>query len=161
MAKEHRPIALTNVGYKLFMGLVKDQLVQHLDRNGLISDYQAGFTGGRRLEENLFIVRYCIEETYRLGRELVVVSIDFEKAFDRVERVALVRALKYYRCDPRLSEVVMDIYMGDTTEIWRNSKVVGDTEVTSGIRQGCTGSPQLFVMVVNIVIKSIIESKLG
>ena len=55
----------------------------------------------------------------------------------------------------------MDIYMGDTTEIWRNGKVVGDTEVRSGIRQGCTGSPQLFVMVVNIVINSIVESKLG
>ena len=117
--------------------------------------------GGRRLEENLFIVRYCIEETCRLGRELVVVSIDFEKAFDSVERVALVRALKYYRCDPRLIEVVMDIYMGDRTEIWRNGKVVGDTEVTSGIRQGCTGSPKHFVMVVNIVINSIVESKLG
>ena len=58
----------------------------------MISDYQAGFTGGRRLEENLFIVRYCIEETYRIGREFVVVSlsIDFEKAF-KVERVALVK----------------------------------------------------------------------
>ena len=36
-------------------------------------------------------------------------SIDFEKAFDSVKRVALVRALKYYRCDPRLIQVVMDI----------------------------------------------------
>ena len=88
-------------------------------------------------------------------------SIDFEKAFDSVERVALVRALKYYRRDLRLIEVVMDIYMGDTTEIWRNGKVVGDTEVTSGIRQGCTGLPQLFLMVLNIVINSIVESKLG
>ena len=51
--------------------------------------------------------------------------------------------------------------MGDTTEIWRNGKVVGDTEITSGMSQGCTGSPQLFVMVVNIVINSIVESKLG
>ena len=48
---------------------------------------------------------------HRLGRELVVVSIDFEKAFDSVERVALVRALKYYTCYPRLIEVVMNIYI--------------------------------------------------
>ena len=48
-AKEHRPIALTNMGYKIFMGLVKSKLVEHLERNSLISDYQAGFTGGRRL----------------------------------------------------------------------------------------------------------------
>ena len=51
----------------------------------MISDYQAHFTGGQRLEENLF-VRYCIEEMYRLGMELVVVSIDIGKAFDSVER---------------------------------------------------------------------------
>ena len=60
LANEHRPIALTNVGYKLFMGAVKNRIVQHLDRNGLISDYQAEFTRGRRLEENLFVVKYCI-----------------------------------------------------------------------------------------------------
>ena len=72
-AKDHRPIALINVGYKIFMGLVKSKLVEHLERIRLISDYQAGFTGGRRLEENLFIVRYCFDETFRLGRRLVVV----------------------------------------------------------------------------------------
>ena len=44
VAREHRPIALTNVGYKLFMGEVKNRIVQHLDRYRLISDYQAGFT---------------------------------------------------------------------------------------------------------------------
>ena len=39
--------------------------------------------------------------------------------------------------------------------------MVGNTEVTSGIRQGCIGSFQFYVIVLNIVINSIIESKLG
>ena len=54
--------------------------------------------------------------------------------------------------------------MGDRQEMWRsNGILVGDTdtEVTGGIRQGCTGSPQLFVMVVNIIINSIVESRMG
>ena len=42
-AKDHRPIVLKNVGYKIFMGLVKSKLVEHLERNRLISDYQAGY----------------------------------------------------------------------------------------------------------------------
>ena len=29
---------------------------------------------------------------------------------------------------------------------------IGQTEVVSGIRQGCKGSPQLFATVVNVVI---------
>ena len=41
-AKEHRPISLTNVGYKIFMGLVKSKLVEHEERNRLISDYKKG-----------------------------------------------------------------------------------------------------------------------
>ena len=127
VAREHRPIALTNVGYKLFMGVIKNKIVQHLDRNGLISDYQAGFTGSRRLEENLFIVRYCIQETYRRARELVVVAIDFEKAFDSVGRLALVRALKFYRCEPRLIDVIVDLYVGDRTEVWRGGEMLGET----------------------------------
>ena len=66
IGNQHRPIALTNVGYKIFMGLVKNKTVDHLERNGLISDYQAG------LKDNLFIIRYCIKETYRLAKRLVV-----------------------------------------------------------------------------------------
>ena len=88
------------VGYMLFWGLVNNKLVEHSDRNGMICDYQAGFTGGMSLVQNLFIVRYCIEETYWFGRKLVEVSIDFKKAFNSVERMALVRTLKYYKCDP-------------------------------------------------------------
>ena len=28
--KEHRPIALTNVGYKIFISLIKDKMVEHI-----------------------------------------------------------------------------------------------------------------------------------
>ena len=141
------------------MGLVNSKVVEHLERNRLIRDYQAVFTGGRRLEENLFIVRYCIEETFRLGKRLIVVAIDFEKAFDSV---ALIRALMNYKCDPRLIDEVLDLCVGDRTEVWQNGILVGDTEVTGDIIQGCTGSPQLFVMVVSIIIiNSIVEIRMG
>ena len=67
------------------------------------------------MEENLFIIRYCIEETFNLGKRLIVVAIEFEKAFDCVDRVALIRAFMYYKCDPRLIDVVLNFYVGDRT----------------------------------------------
>ena len=42
-----------------------------------------------------------------------------------------------------------------------NWLVTQKSQLKSGIRQLCIGSPQLFVMVVNIVINSVVESKLG
>ena len=38
---------------------------------------------------------------------------------------------------------------------------MGNMEVRNGIRQGCTGSPQLFIMVINVIIKRIMETGLG
>ena len=49
------------------------------------NELQAGFTK-RRSADNLFMLNYCIEETYRRKKELYVISIDFRKAYDSVKR---------------------------------------------------------------------------
>lgn len=117
-AKQHRPIALTNVGYKIFMSFIKDKIINHLRNNKLIEELQAGFTPGRRIEDNLFILRYIIEKSFSQGKQLYVIAIDFAKAFDSIDRGALIEALVYYRCDPRIINVVADIYVGDFTNVW-------------------------------------------
>ena len=55
----------------------------------------------------------------------------------------------------------MELYTNDKTEIWRNNKMVGETVITNGIRQGCTGSPQLFNLIINMIIIEITESRMG
>jgi hypothetical protein len=91
-----RPIALTNVGYKLYMSMVRNSIVVHLVNNDSLSDYQAGFTSGRRLEDNLLMVSYCIEESVRRKMEIYVAAIDFAKAFDSIDRKALLATMKKY-----------------------------------------------------------------
>lgn len=160
-AKEHRPIALTNVGYKLFMGMIKDKIVEQCMCDSRVKCLQAGFTEKRRMEENLFILGCCVEESYRTKEQLVVVAVDFCKAFDSVERVALVEALKYYKCEPRVISTIVSLYTGDRTVINRGGNSMGVLQINSGIRQGCTGSPQLFVMVVGKIIEEILRSGMG
>ena len=116
-AGQHRPIALTNTVYKLFMTAVKGRLVEHLEENGRHGEYQAGFTKQRRLEENSFILRYCVEESFSRGEQLIVVAVDFAKAFNSVGRAKLIEAMKEYKCDGGLIEVVANIYQGDVTEV--------------------------------------------
>lgn len=63
--KDFRLIALTNTGYKIFMGLLKCIIVQHLYENGELCELQSGFTAGRRVEGNLFMLNYCIKKSKR------------------------------------------------------------------------------------------------
>ena len=89
---------------------------------------------------------------------MIVVSVDFCKASDSVDRGALVEALMFYKCDPRLIEVMVGLYCGDETIIHRAGRQMGKMEVKCGIRQCCTGSLQLFVMVISMIIEKFVKS---
>ena len=160
-AKHHRPIALTNVGYKVFMGMIKERLNEQSMNDQRVEDLQSGFTDGRRMEENLFVLSVCVEQCFVRKEKLIVVAIDFSKAFDSVERKALIEAMMYYKCDPRVIEVIASMYVNDRTEVYREGELMGEVEVRNGIRQGCTGSPRLFVMVVSRIIERMISSGMG
>ena len=54
--KEHRPIALTNAGYKLFMSVLKRKMVKQELNDIRVKNMQAGFMEGRRMSENLFLL---------------------------------------------------------------------------------------------------------
>jgi len=160
-AREHRPIALTNVGYKIFMGMIGDLMQKQEMCDKRVESLQSGFMEGRRLEENLFILSYCVEESYRSKEQLIVVSVDFKKAFDSIDRTSIVEAMKNYRCDPKVIDMVVALYDGDSTLIEREGLEIGRVEVKSGIRQGCTGSPVLFVMILSRVIQKLLQTGLG
>ena len=40
------------------------------------SEVQAGFTKHRRITDNLFILDYCVRESYKSRKELFLISID-------------------------------------------------------------------------------------
>jgi hypothetical protein len=141
--------------------MCKEKLVNHLEANEKIIEYQSGFTKGRRLEDNILLYKYCVQESRRMKKSMVVVAVDFAKAFDSVDRKQLVLALKRYKCDPRLIDLIVELYSGDKTELYLNNNKVGEIEINNGIRQACTGSPWLFVMIVNYIIEKLMERRIG
>ena len=77
----------------------------------------------------------------------------FAKAFDSVNRVALLGALTAYGCDPATIDIV-ELYTNDYAEIYKDDVKIGQMEVQIGIWQGCTGSPHLFVLIVKMIIRA-------
>ena len=85
-AVQLRPIALTDSSYKIFMALIKSRVEKHLCNNELYNDMQAGFTEKRRIEDNLFILHECKEISFRKKKQLIVLSIDYTKAYVSINR---------------------------------------------------------------------------
>ena len=137
---------------------MRDRIKEHLARIGLVKDNQIGFTSGGRLEYNLFILQYLVDRTFSIRRKyydkLIVIALDFKKAYDSIDRGRLLEALVRYRIDPRIIDLVARIYSGDEVVIrWRDREE--RIRVTSGIRQGCTASTVFFKLITYIIIEEL------
>ena len=156
-----RPIALTDVTYKLFMGILKEKVEHYLKQNGLINELQAGFTRGRRITDNLFLLQHCVERTFLRHKQLIIISVDFKKAFDSILRCKLIKTLMEMKIDKKIIDIIAEIYTNDITNLYINDKKIVEMEVTSGIRQGCNGSTVFFLLITYGIIKNLQETNMG
>ena len=133
-----RPIALTDAGYKIFMGIIKEKIENHLERNDMKNELQAGFTRGRRISDNLFILKHCVERTFALRKSLIVISVDFQKAFDSIDRGALIQTMIDFEIDAKVINIVAQIYTGDKTSIYLNDERITEVNVTVAYDRAAT-----------------------
>ena len=64
--------------------ILKNTIVEHLDRNKLIRRSQHGFLRGRSCATNLISFMDKITEALDKGESADVIFLDFAKAFDKV-----------------------------------------------------------------------------
>lgn len=76
---ELRPIALSNVSYKMIMKVIKEKLESHLEESGMRRGEQADFTKGLELLDNLIVLKECVWQVFRRREELVVIAVDLKK----------------------------------------------------------------------------------
>ena len=158
---ELRPIALTDTSYKIIMGIVKEYIDRFLRETDQLNPYQSGGTCRRRVTENIYILSYCIEKSFRRKKQLFALSIDFKKAFDSVNRLSMINVLKDIKIHPNIVELIANIYTNDKTDIYMNKELITTIEISSGIRQGCTLSALLFTLVSYKIIEEINNLKMG
>ena len=109
-AKQMRPIALTDVSYKLFMTILGAKIDRYILENNKNMETPAGFTTGSMIEDNLFLLQYCIEGYYKLKRPLIVTCLDYSKAFNSIRRGKIIEALLYYKIHYKIIDVIANIY---------------------------------------------------
>ena len=155
------PIALTNCSYKIFMGIIRKKIESHLFANDAVDEFQSGSTVGRRVQDNIKILQYCIEQSFKNRKTLYILAIDFQKAFDSVDRKKLINILKNYKIDSKIIDIIYKIYKNDQTNLYLNSEEYAKINIETGIRQGCSCSGLLFNMITYFIIDQLQRSHRG
>ena len=112
------------------------------------------------MEFNQFILQYVVNKTFtsskRENNMLIMVSIDYSKAFDSIDRRRLVEVLIMYKIHPHVIDLIVRVYGGDETVISMMDKEER-VKVKAGIRQGCTASTVLFKLITFEMIRRLRE----
>ena len=150
--KDFRPLALTDISYKIFMAIIRNRIEEHIMNNNEIIEKQAGFTKGARIEDNIAIVHHLIQDARERRKQLIITAIDFTKAFDSVKREKIIETLKYYKIEERIIRAIVEIYTEDIVELHMGEDFKERVVASSGIRQGCTLSATLFKLLTYRII---------
>ncbi len=92
----YRPISLTSVPCKLMERIVRDVMLEHLFSNNVIASEQHGFVMRKSVVTNLLETVDRISDGIDNGFHVLVVFLDFAKAFDRVCHSSL--RIKLIKC---------------------------------------------------------------
>ena len=148
-----RPIALLNVDYKLAARVVTGLLLKviHLI---IAKDHTCGVPG-RFIGENVAIIRDAVSFASRTGVPVALLSLDQEKAFNRVDWDFMHAALGRMGFKYSFLRWVTLFYTQVQSPVIVNGHLSPFFSLSRGVRQECTLSPLLYVLVAEVLAVNI------
>ena len=138
---------------KILERILDDRLRQvvHIGRQ------QLGFMKGVGTMDGIFSLRQLMEKYREKQRVLHMAFIDLEKAYDRVPRQEVWRALRERGAQEKYVRLIKECYKDVKTKV---RSTVGTTEnfnVEVGLHQGSALSPLLFNIVFDVITENVRE----
>ena len=132
----YRPVSLTVQACKIMETLLRDNIVQHLQKFKLVRDSQHGFTKGRSCLTNLLLYLDFVSNYIDKGVPVDAIYLDFRKAFDKVPHKRLLNKVRANGIDGLVANWIEEWLLGREQRVVLNGKSSDWTRVLSGVPQG-------------------------
>lgn len=157
LANNWRPISLLNTDYNLASKVITERF--KVVRSSIVHGDQTCSVPGRSIFSNLQLVRAVLDTIDKTNETGILVTLDQEKAFDRVDHEFLMRVLSKFGFGPSFCGWVSLFYTNVFSHIICNGQLSSPVFLQRGVRQGCPLSPLLYVLVSEVLSTQIRKCK--
>lgn len=155
----YRPISITSISSKLLEHIISSSLMTYLDSIDFFYAHQHGFRRSFSCETQLADFTHDILHYMDENLQTDAIFLDFSKAFDRVPHNLLLLKLSALGIPSNIISWIENFLTGRKQFTTANDRQSPLTSVTSGVPQGASLSPLLFLIYINDLPNNI-KSKL-
>lgn len=154
--KKYRPISLLNTDYKIITKILTNRLKPHMDK--LVHRDQQCAVANRNISNHTHFVRDYINFSSHKQSQTALLSLDQEKAFDRVSHTYLLKTLTKCKLGETFITWIKTIYNNPCSSVTVNHTQSQKFRLTRSVRQGCSLSPLLYVLTLEPLLEKIRQS---
>jgi len=151
----YRPISLTVQLCKVFESIMRDQIIEHLERFELIKESQHGFVKRKSCLTNLLVFIEEVTNYLDSGYPVDVIYLDFQKAFDKVPHRRLILKLAAHGIGGEVLKWIENWLSGRKQRVVLGGQMSKWCDILSGVPQGSVLGPLLFVVYINDIDDSV------
>ncbi|KAG7533510.1 Reverse transcriptase zinc-binding domain [Arabidopsis thaliana x Arabidopsis arenosa] len=162
--KDYRPISCCNVIYKVISKIIANRLKELLPK--FIATNQSAFVKDRLLMENILLATEVVKDYHKdTISPRCAMKIDISKAFDSVQWDFLLNVLEAMNFPAKFIHWIKLCISTASFSVQVNGELAGFFQSERGLRQGCSLSPYLFVICMNVLSKLLdkaaVERRIG